>query len=309
MKSVKVFAPATVANVGCGFDAMGFAFKGAGDLIEMSLTESDDIEYVNESGVNLPTDPEKNLMTHAIRAMWESTGKKCGVKIVIKEKISPGSGIGSSASAAASAVVGYNELMELGFSDEELIPFALEGECIASGARHADNVAPALLGGVVLVRDYNPIDVVRIHPAMKLYCAVVHPHIEVKTIDSRAVLKPELPMSTAIRQWANLGSFIAGLYNGDVALVSRALKDYVAEPYRKKFIPEYDKLKSAISECEGAIGSNISGSGPSVFALATSQESADNIAKVMAAHFEELGVGADTYSSDICNEGCHLINA
>ncbi len=257
MKSVKVFAPATVANVGCGFDAMGFAFKGAGDLVEMSFTTSEGIEYVNESGVNLPTDPEKNLMTHAIRAMMEATGRRDGLKITIKEKISPGSGIGSSASAAATAVVGYNALAELGYSDEELIPFALEGECIASGARHADNVAPALLGGVVLVRDYNPIDVVRVKPAIKLYCAVVHPHIEVKTIDSRAVLKPEIPMSTAIRQWANLGSFIAGLYNGDVELVSRALQDHVAEPFRKKFIPGYDELKQSIMECEGAIGSNI----------------------------------------------------
>ncbi|MFR9649521.1 MAG: homoserine kinase [Rikenellaceae bacterium] len=307
MKSVKVFAPATVANVGCGFDTMGFAFKGAGDLVEMSLTESDKIEYVNESGVNLPLDPEKNLMTHAIRAMMDAAGKHQGVKIVIKEKISPGSGIGSSASAAATAVVGYNALAELGYSDEELIPFALEGECIASGARHADNVAPALLGGVVLVRDYNPIDVVRVTPAIKLYCAVVHPHIEVKTIDSRAVLKPEIPMSTAIRQWANLGSFIAGLYNGDVELVSRALQDHVAEPFRKKFIPGYDELKGAISQCEGYIGSNISGSGPSVFALATSQQSADNIAAVMMEHFSKLGIEANTYASDICNKGCVVV--
>lgn len=306
MKSVKVFAPATVANVGCGFDAMGFAFKGAGDVIEMFLTQSNKIEYINESGVDLPSDPEKNLMTHALRAMMDANGERRGVKIVIKEKISPGSGIGSSASAAASAVVGYNALMGFGYSDEDLIPFALEGECIASGARHADNVAPALLGGIVLVRDYNPIDIVRIHPSIKLYCAVIHPDIEVKTIDSRAVLKPEIPMSVAIRQWANLGSFVAGLYNGDVALVSRALKDYIAEPYRKKFIPGYDELKKEVTKC-GVIGVNISGSGPSVFALTESLERAHEVAELMKSHFSKRGIKSESFASEIYDKGCHVI--
>ncbi|MFI3267565.1 MAG: homoserine kinase [Rikenellaceae bacterium] len=306
MKSVKVFAPATVANVGCGFDAMGFAFKGAGDVIEMSLIDSDEIVYENETSINVPSDPEKNLMTYALRAIMDASGGRRGVKVILKEKIFPGSGIGSSAAAAASAVVGYNALMELGYSDEELIPFALEGECIASGARHADNVAPALMGGVVLVRDYNPIDVVRIKPALKLYCAIVHPQIEVKTIESRAVLKPEISMKVAVRQWANLGSLVAGLYNGDSALIGRALEDHVAEPFRKKFIPGYDELKAAVMEC-GAIGANISGSGPSVFALADSLEKAEEISQVMLAHFKALNIDANAYASEIYDKGCHVI--
>ncbi|MFI3261806.1 MAG: homoserine kinase [Rikenellaceae bacterium] len=306
MKTVKVFAPATVANVGCGFDAMGFAFKGAGDVIEMSLIDSDEIVYENETSINVPSDPEKNLMTYALRAIMDASGGRSGVKVVLKEKIFPGSGIGSSAAAAASAVVGYNALMNLGYSDEELIPFALEGECIASGARHADNVAPALMGGIVLVRDYNPIDVVRIKPALKLYCAIVHPQIEVKTIESRAVLKPEISMKVAVRQWANLGSLVAGLYNGDVALVGRALEDHVAEPFRKKFIPGYDELKAKIMEC-GAVGANISGSGPSVFALAETLEKAEEISKIMLSHFENLNIDANVYSSEIYDKGCHLM--
>ncbi len=304
--SVKVFAPSTVANVGGGFDAMGFEFKGEGDIIKMEYSDTNDIQYINESGISLPEDPEKNLMTYALRAIMDANGGRKGLKVTILQKILPGSGIGSSAAAATSAVFGYNELAGLGYSKEELIPFALEGECIASGAKHADNVAPALMGGIVLVRDYNPIDVVSITPAVKLYCAVVHPHIEVKTIDSRAVLKPEIPMSVAVKQWANLGSLVAGLYKGDTKLIGRALQDHVAEPYRKKFIPEYDALKVAIME-SGAIGSNISGSGPSVFALTDSLEVAEKVAEAMKAHFTKLNIGADTFASEICNTGCRLL--
>lgn len=305
-ESVKVFAPATVANVGCGFDAMGFAFKGVGDVIEIAYSGSDDIQYINQSGVPLPLDPERNLMTHALRAIMDASGRRCGVTVTIKNKIIPGSGIGSSAAAATSAVYGYNALAGLGYSSEELIPFALEGECIASGARHADNVAPALMGGIVLVRDYNPIDIIKIQPAVDLFCAVVHPHIEVKTIESRAVLSSEIPMEVAVRQWANLGALVAGLYIGDLALIGRALQDRVAEPYRKKFIPEYDILKRNILEC-GAIGANISGSGPSVFALSESLSQAQCISNVMAEHFRSLAIEADVYASEICNEGCRLL--
>lgn len=306
MKKVKVFAPATVANVGCGFDAMGFAFRGMGDIVEMWFNDTHQIEYIFDQGINLPADPEKNLMTYALRSIMDAAGERRGVTVHLIQKITPGSGIGSSAASACAAVYGYNALASLGYTDEQLIPFALEGECIASGARHADNVAPAMLGGIVLVRDYTPLDVVRIYPAMTLYCAVVHPDIEVKTIESRAVLKPELPMAVAIRQWANLGSFVGALYNGDVALLGRSLKDYVAEPYRKRFIPEYDSLKESIMAA-GAIGTNISGSGPSVFALAQSLETAQEISQVMKAHFDKLSIKCDVYASEICPEGTRVI--
>ena len=306
MKIVKVFAPATVANVGCGFDAMGFAFSGMGDIIEMWFNNTDTIEYIFDESINLPKDIEKNLMTHALRAIMDASTGRRGVTIKLIQKISPGSGIGSSAASACSAVYAYNILADLGYTDEELIPFALEGECMASGAKHADNVAPCMLGGIVLVRDYHPLDVVRIYPHIKLYCAIVHPDIEVKTIESRAVLKPEIPMPVAVRQWANLGSFVAALYNGDAALLGRALQDYVAEPYRKQFIPGYDELKLAIMK-NGAIGTNISGSGPSVFAIAESQATAIKIAYAMRCHFEGLGIECKTYASEICHEGTHLM--
>lgn len=306
MKSVKVFAPATVANVGCGFDAMGFAFEGVGDEIEMWYNDTDSISYINDSGVVLPEDPEKNLMTPALRAIMDSIGERRGVVVRLTKKISPGSGIGSSAASAAAVVFAYNELSKSNFSKDELITFALEGECMASGAKHADNVAPAMMGGIILVRDYDPIDIVRLQPSKNIYCAVVHPHIEVKTIDSRAVLKPTLPLATAVRQWANLGSMVASILTGDFKLMSRSLKDLVAEPYRKKFIPQYDSLKSKIMSA-GAIGSNISGSGPSVFALCEDAESAKKISTIMSTHFKELAIECDSYSSIISNEGTRLI--
>lgn len=307
MKNIRVFAPATVANVGCGFDTMGFAFEGAGDIIKMELNNKvGDIEYLNKSGVDLPSNIEENIMTPTLRAMFAASNYKGGVKVTIEQKIIPGSGIGSSASAVASASYAFNQLIGNKFSNNELIDFALEGECMASGSKHADNVAPAVLGGFVLVRDYSPIDIVEINMGSKIYCAVVHPHIEVKTKDSRAVIKSDLPLSVAIRQWANLGAMISGLGSGNYSLIGRAIKDYIAEPYRKKFIPGYMILKE---ECikAGAIGANISGSGPSVFALCASLEDAKNVSKTMDAHFKRLNIPADVYASAISNKGTRVI--
>lgn len=307
MKSVTVFAPATVANIGCGFDAMGFAFEGIGDIIRMSFTTGDTIEYINLSGVNLPEDPEKNLMTPALRAIMDVSGGRRGVEVKILQKIIPCSGIGSSAAAAAAAVYAYNALIGSPYSDEQLVEFALEGEKMASGSTHADNVAPCLMGGVVLIRDYKPLDMVRLQtPKSDLFVAVVHPHFEVKTIEARAVLRQEMPLRTAIRQWANVGAMVAGMLQGDTALVGRSLQDYAAEPYRKQFIPEYDILKSDILAC-GALGANISGSGPSVFALCDSLEVARRVNEVMDKHFERLAIEADTYCSPICQHGCRVL--
>ena len=306
MKKISVFAPATVANMGCGFDTMGFAFEGAGDKISMRFIEKNEIRYVNNSGITIPLNPEENLMTPALHAIMDATGGRRGVEIIQEQKIIPGSGIGSSAAAAASAVYAYNLLAECGYSAEELIDFALYGEMMASGARHADNVAPALLGGVVIIREHTPLDVFSIKPPEHLYCAIVHPHIEVKTKDSRAVLPQNLSLKTAIRQWANVGALVAALLSADYPLIGRALKDGVAEPNRKQFIPGYDELKAAIAET-GALGSNISGSGPSVFALCDSREKADAVKAIMGNHFKKLNISCNTYSSPVSMQGCRAI--
>lgn len=306
MKAVTVFAPATVANIGPGFDAMGFAFEGIGDIVRMNLRADNDIHYTNLSGVNLPERNEDNLMTPALHAIMDASGGSKGVDVKILQKIIPGSGIGSSAAAAAAAVYGYNALIGSPFTDEELIDFALEGEKMASGSTHADNVAPCLLGGVVLIRDYHPLDLVRIDNQANIYVAVVHPHFEVRTKDARAVLPVDLSLPLAIRQWANVGAMVAGMLQGDAQLVGRALHDNVAEPHRKRFIPDYDSLKAKIMAA-GALGANISGSGPSVFALCESLEKAREVNAIMDEHFVARNIEADVYASPICRIGCRVL--
>ncbi|MEG1606838.1 MAG: homoserine kinase [Mucinivorans sp.] len=306
MKAVTVFAPATVANIACGFDAMGFAFEGIGDIVRMTLTSDSQIKYINLSGVNLPEKNEDNLMTPALYAIMDAAGERRGVEVKILQKIIPGSGIGSSAAAAVAAVYAYNALLGNIFNDTELVNFALEGEKLASGSTHADNVAPCLMGGVVLIRDYHPLDLVRLENKAPIFVAVVHPHFEVRTKDARAVLPHEMALQSAIRQWANVGALVAGMLHGDAALVGRSLHDNVAEPYRKGFIPKYDELKDAIM-AHGALGANISGSGPSVFALCDSIAVATDVCRVMEEHFEKLSIEADVYASPICQHGCRVL--
>lgn len=308
MKAVTVFAPATVANVGCGFDVMGFAFEGIGDIVRMRLLDGEDkIEYINLSGVDLPEDIEMNIMTPAIRAIREASGINRAVEVKILQKIIPGSGIGSSAAAVSSAVYGYNALIGSPYSDKELIDFALEGETLASGAKHADNVAPCLMGGVVLIRDYNPLDLVAIDVIHNgFYVAVVHPHFVVKTKEARKLLKPQMDLTLAIRQWANVGAMVAGMLQGDAELVGRSLVDNVAEQARKIFIPDYDILKNNILNA-GAMGANISGSGPSVFALCKTLMEAQNVNKVMDEHFTSRGIECDIYASPISKKGCVVL--
>ncbi len=308
MKAVTIFAPATVANVGCGFDVMGFAFEGIGDIVRMRLLDGEErIEYINLSGVDLPADPELNIMTPAIRAIRQASGVNRAVEVKILQKIIPGSGIGSSAAAVSAAVYGYNALIGHPYTDEQLIDFALEGEILASGAKHADNVAPCLMGGVVLIRDYNPLDLVAIDAsAANFYVAVVHPHFEVRTKEARQLLKPQMDLTLAIRQWANVGAMVAGMLQGNVDLIGRSLVDNVAEAPRKAFIPDYDILKTNIMNA-GALGANISGSGPSVFALCSTLEIARKVNEVMDDHFTEKGIECDIYASPICKKGCTVL--
>ncbi len=311
-KSVKIFAPATVANLGCGFDVAGMAIDATGDLIEVSVEAGSGLSVENLSGVALPTDVEANVTTPALRAMiaaWrdERGGDDVRVHVVIHKKILPGSGIGSSAASSAGAVVGLNELLGQPFSGERLVEFAMEGESlIGGGARHADNVAPAILGGVVLIRGYEPLDIVRLPIPDNFYAAVVHPHITVTTKEGRGVLPHQIPLKSAVTQWGNVGGLVAGLALGDVALAGRSMKDVVAEPARKHFIPGYDELKAALFDA-GALGANIAGSGPAVFAVCDSAGVAEKLCGVMAGHFAARGIEADTYSSKISGRGARIV--
>jgi homoserine kinase len=312
MKKIKIFAPATVANLGCGFDVAGMAIDGTGDILEISADHGDGLTVENLSGAPLPDDIEANVVTPAVRALlaaWrmEHFGRDPKVHITILQKILPGSGIGSSAASSAGAVFGLNELLGRPFSPERLVEFAMEGESlIGGGAHHADNVAPAILGGVVLIRGYEPLDIVRLPIPDNFYASVVHPHITVTTKEGRGVLPREIPLTTAVTQWGNVGGLVAGLALGDMTLVGRSMKDVVAEPARKRFIPGYDSLKTALF-ADGALGANIAGSGPAVFAVTDTAEKAERLCEVMSTHFASLDIPADTYFSKISGQGAREI--
>lgn len=296
MKKIKVFAPATVANLGCGFDVLGMAVGGAGDVLEIGMERGDGLVINNLSGVGLPEDIEQNVVTPAIRALLAAAGGGCRVEVDILQKILPGSGIGSSAASAVAAVYGLNELLGRPFGAHELIEFAMEGELLTGGARHADNVAPALLGGIVLVRGYEPLDFVQLPVPRDFHCTVVHPHIAVMTKEGRRVLPGRVPLGDAVRQWGNVGGLVAGLSAGDMALVGRSVCDAVAEPCRKAFIPGYDRLKAELLAAD-ALAVNIAGSGPSVFAISDSEGKAQRAGQVMSRHFAALAIPADVYRS------------
>lgn len=306
MKKIRVFAPATIANMGCGFDVMGMALEGVGDVLEVVVSDGYGLDIKNKSGVDLPDDPEKNVITPAILTFLDAYGKRMKVEVTILKKIRPGSGIGSSAACSAAAVFALNELTGRPFDRQALIPFAMEGERLISGAAHADNVGPALLGGIVFIRGYDPLDAICLPVPNAFCCTVVHPHIAVSTKAAREVLRREIPLHEAVLQWGNVGGLVAGLTLGDIALVGRSMQDVVAEPYRKHFIPLYDELKMALSE-GGALAVNISGSGPSVFALSDSMELAGKLGKIMDVHFKKLSIAADIYVSQVAREGAREV--
>lgn len=306
MKKVRVFAPASIANMGCGFDIIGMALDEVGDILEISASEGEGIYISNNSGVPLPEDVEKNVVTPVIRKFFEMTGTSARIDINICQKIYPGSGIGSSSASSAAAALGMNELFGCPLSEEELVICAMEGENLASGGYHADNAAPALMGGIVLIRGYEPLDLIKLPVPGNFYCAVAHPDIVVSTKEARSILPTNIPLHDAVRQWGNVGGLVAGLYSGNIDLIGRAMKDVVAEPYRKQFIPGFDELRSELLDA-GSLAMNIAGSGPSVFALANKAEVAHRAGEILKSHFASVGVGAEVYVVKVSNKGAKLI--
>ena len=258
-KTIKVFAPASIANMGCGFDIMGMALDEVGDILQISAEEGEGITIENQSGVPLPDDIEMNVITPVIRKFFQMTGTSAKIDVVILKKIYPGSGIGSSAASSAAAAYGMNELFGCPLSEEEVVICAMEGENLASGGYHADNAAPAVMGGIILIRGYEPLDVIKLPVPGNFYCAMIHPAIVVSTKEARSIMPKEIPMHTAVLQWGNVGGLVAGLYSGNIALIGRSMKDGVAEPYRKQFIPGFDELREKLTAA-GALAMNIAGS-------------------------------------------------
>ncbi|TDE52645.1 homoserine kinase [Flavobacterium sp. GT3P67] len=307
MTTIKIFCPATIANLSCGFDVLGLCLETAGDEMIIRKSPIKGIRITKIVGADLPLETEKNVAGVSALAMLEAVETEYGFEIEIYKHIKAGSGIGSSAASSAGAVFGINELLGRPFTRKELVQFAMQGEKLASGNAHADNVAPALLGGFTLVRSYNPLDIIKIESPSELYATVVHPQIELKTSDARSVLKQNVSLKSAIMQWGNVGGLIAGLYTKDYELIGRSLHDEIVEPLRSVLIPGFDLIKQTALE-NGALGSGISGSGPSIFALSKGKETADKIAKAMSAVYEEMNLPYEIHVSKVNDEGIKIIS-
>ena len=309
MKSIKVFAPATVANVTCGYDVLGFAVHEPGDEVILQLTDTNEIRIKEIRGDNglLPKNVEKNTVSVAIKSFIEHLNIQIGLDIHLHKKMPLGSGLGSSAASAVAGIFGLNALLDYPVKVADLLPFAMQGEAMACGEAHADNVAPALLGGFVLIRSYHPLDVIKIDSPKDLYASIIHPQIEIATKDARSILKKSLLLKDAVQQWGNVAGLVTGLLTEDYSLIGRSMEDVIIEPVRSMLIPGFDQVKaSALSA--GALGCGISGSGPSIFALSRSQETAVKVGESMEDCFQELDISCDRFISLVNQQGPLIIS-
>lgn len=305
MDQIKVFSPATVANVSCGYDAMGFALETLGDDMIFTKTNSKDVIISKIEGANLPYEAHKNAAGVVAQMMLKDCNANFGLDIQIFKNFKPGSGLGSSAASASGTAFAVNQLLDNTYSNLELTKFAMQGEVVACGSAIADNVAAAIYGGFILVRSYEPLDIVSIPTPTNLVATIIHPQIEIKTEDARKVVPTQIELKTAITQWSNVGGLISGLHSNNFDLIGRSLVDLVAEPNRKKLIPLFDDVKqSAISA--GALGAGISGSGPSIFALSKNLETAKKVEEAMDAVYKNSGIEYSTYVSHISKTGTRI---
>lgn len=304
-KIVKVHAPATVANMVCGFDILGFAVAEPYDEMWIRFSEQPGITIINKDEYNLPTDPQQNVAGAALLALMEELTIPIGLELTIRKHIKPGSGVGSSAASAAGAVVAANALLNDVFSKEDLVRFAMHGEKLASGVKHADNIAPCIYGGVTLIRSIHPLDIIQLS-APALFVTIVHPQIEVRTADARSILKKQVYLKDAIKQWGNIAGLVAGLLQNDHALIGRSLEDVLIEPVRSILIPGFSSVKQKSKEV-GALGGGISGSGPSIFMLSKDETTAKEVEKVMQQEYEQLGLAYHTYVTTIQSKGVEVV--
>jgi len=306
MKELKIFTPASVANISCGFDILGLCLDTVGDEMIVREVPEKGIKITKVIGQNLPLETHKNVAGVAGLALLEKVDTSVGYEIELYKKIKPGSGIGSSAASAAGAVFAINELLGKPFSKQELIYFAMQGEKLASGTEHADNVSPVILGGFTLIKSYQPLDVLKINSPDDLHVTIIHPQIEVKTSDSRAVLKNQVALKKMVTQMGNFGGLISGLYTNDYDLIGRSLHDEIIEPNRLVLIPEFDKVKKGVIK-SGALGAGISGSGPSIFALSKGEETARLVGETMAEIYNNTDIDYDIHVSKINQQGIKIL--
>jgi len=306
-RMIKVHAPATVANMVCGFDILGFAVKEPYDEMWIRLKDEPGITIVNTDHYQLPVEPEKNVAGAALLAMMEELTIPVGFELTVHKHIKPGSGVGSSAASSAGAVVAANTLLNGIFSKEDLVRFAMNGEKLASGVKHADNIAPCIYGGVTLIRSIHPLDIVSL-TAPPLFVTIVHPQIEVRTADARSILKKQVFLKDAIKQWGNIAGLVTGLLQSDYALIGRSLEDVLIEPVRSILIPGFNEVKVKSKET-GALGGGISGSGPSIFMLSKDEKTALAVEEQMKTVYRQLGLEHHTYVTTIHSSGVEIIEA
>ena len=309
LKEIEVFAPATIANISCGFDVMGCCLDAIGDVMIIKKTVDKGIVISKIHGEALPMEPENNVAGVAIMALLAALDYEpdFGFDIEIDKRIKPGSGIGSSAASAAGAVFAANELLGRPFTNHELVPFAAEGERVACGAPIADNVAPALLGGFTLVKSTEPIKIVELPSIDGLYATIIHPQIEIKTSLSRDILPEHVSLKNAVKQWANVGALVHALHQNDHALFADSLKDYIVEPHRSKLIPKFDKvIQDSISA--GALGGGISGSGPSIFTFSKDSQTSENVKLAIDNIYKSTTIPYHLYTTKINEVGVKILN-
>lgn len=308
MESIKVFAPATVANVACGFDIFGFAVDAPGDEVVVRKRNDKQIVITKITGDEgkLTLDASKNAVTVPIMAFLKKNGIEQGFDIELHKKMPLGSGLGSSSASSVAGVFAVNEILGRPYSTKSLLPFSMEGERIACGSAHADNVAPALMGGFVVIRSYNPLDIFNVPTPPELFVTIVHPDIEVNTKDARYILRNEVSMKNTIAQMGNVAGMIAGLMQSDYDLIARSMVDFIIEPVRAILIPEFWEVKHAALEA-GALGCSISGAGPSVFAFSKGIETAEKVAMAMKTAFEKASIHCNAYVSGVNHLGPKVI--
>jgi len=308
-KEIRVFASATVANVACGFDILGFAIDQPGDEVRMRLMSDPGVRIIGikGDGGRLPLDPARNTVSVPVLALLKKLKSSQGFEIELHKNMPLGSGLGSSAASAVAGVFAANALLGNPLKRTELVEYALEGERIACGSAHADNVAPALLGGFALVRSYHPLDVVQIPTPDNLHCTILHPQIEIRTEDARKILRKQIPFKDAVTQWGNIAGLIAGLMNSDYELIRRSLQDVIIEPVRAILIPGFQEIKQA-AIAAGALGCSISGSGPALFALSSSKETAEAVGRAMTSEMATLNIGSEVYISKINKVGPRILD-
>ncbi|WP_417799756.1 homoserine kinase [Tenacibaculum sp.] len=307
MNYLKIFSPATVANVSCGFDALGLALETVGDTMTFTKTTTKGIKITQITGADLPSDPKVNAAGVVALAMLEKHPVDFGIDITIHKGYTPGSGLGSSAASAAGAAFGVNQLLGNSFSLLELTQFAMLGEEATCGTPIADNVSAAIYGGFTLVRSYEPLSIVKIPVPADLRVVAIHPQVEVKTKDAREVLPKEVPLKDAVTQWANVGGLISGLHTNDYQLIADSLTDIIVEPARKHLIPHFDEVKQQAIKA-GALGAGISGSGPTIFTLCRGDETAENVYKTIQNTYQDKQIDFNMILSKINTEGIKILD-